>query len=134
MSSHPFTNVNDVIVFSCHDILMILMLFVCYSWFFHSQNDNVVAVGDTIKLVDALRAEHAKWLTKSYSKEDFPELKPKVQVTIYDKEIVSASSPSGGEAGTVKGSTRSASWMTQHVECWEQAYSSIELWEWLFAQ
>ena len=71
--------------------------------FFHSADDNVVAVEETDRLVAALRSEGVGEDTVLYTR--------------YNESTVPAAK----------------SWMVGH-NCWDKAYASRELWEWLLSQ
>jgi hypothetical protein len=118
------------------------------SWFFHSRNDTTVRCEDTIRLVDALRKEHAALArhARSGSTASFP-ASPLVRVTIFEPQSIeytnvgspdctSPASPTSEEGfvSIVSPAVAPTKEVDEH-ECWDRVYcNETELWEWMFNQ
>jgi len=101
---------------------------------------------DTVKLVAALQSEFKKYQNKQKAKLQGGEslgsvvvpTECKVKCTIYEDKPMSMTAGGDSDIPVVPKSAEELSynttWMNQHVEAWEQAYSDPEMWAWLFTQ
>ena len=85
-------------------------------WFFHSRDDVAVAVKDTESIVEAITLAQREQGTQNISGEP---MSVAPRCTLYEH------SPPPADP--------SCAWMDGH-NCWDEAYSTPELWEWINVQ